>query len=113
MSPRDLLLNPSIYPEPEKFKPERWLRQTASGGNDEKGIDLDKFFVPFGKGGRACQGMKYVFISRLPLLSTTKLSYQSLLSSSPSTSFSFLSHLRPLPPSIPKHHYHATTTSTI
>ncbi|TGO39668.1 hypothetical protein BHYA_0049g00030 [Botrytis hyacinthi] len=41
--------NASIFPSPEKFNPERWLR-------DEEKV-LDKYFAPFGKGSRACLGM--------------------------------------------------------
>lgn len=49
MTTVDILINESIYPEPKKFKPERWI------GNEDK---LEKFFVPFGKGTRQCIGIK-------------------------------------------------------
>ena len=52
MSIMDVLQNPTIFPEPNKFKPERWLQ-----GSEEKKAALEQYFVPFGKGGRACQGM--------------------------------------------------------
>ncbi|TGO51558.1 hypothetical protein BOTNAR_0352g00060 [Botryotinia narcissicola] len=41
--------NASIFPSPEKFDPERWLR-------DEKSV-LEKHFAPFSKGSRSCLGM--------------------------------------------------------
>jgi cytochrome P450 len=45
--------NPEIFPEPEKFIPERWL--------DEKGRrdrSLDGYLLSFSKGSRQCLGMK-------------------------------------------------------
>ena len=41
--------NPSIFPEPSAFKPERWLQ-----GGEQK---LQRYLVPFGKGTRMCAGM--------------------------------------------------------
>jgi len=46
----DILMNEEIYPEPKRFKPERWI------GNP----GLEKYFVPFTKGSRQCLGLKYV-----------------------------------------------------
>ena len=40
-------LNPTIFPEPKQFKPERWLENPH----------LDKYLVSFSKGPRACIGM--------------------------------------------------------
>lgn len=42
--------NASVYPEPEAFKPERW-----TGLYDPQ---MDRNFVPFTKGSRACLGNK-------------------------------------------------------
>lgn len=55
-------MNPSVFPDPHRFRPERWLEAAAEGRN------LDKYFVPFGKGTRQCPGMKCVFFSYFPLL---------------------------------------------
>ncbi|KAF7958363.1 hypothetical protein EAE96_001912 [Botrytis aclada] len=41
--------NASIFPSPEKFDPDRWLR-------DEEKV-LEKYFAPFSKGSRSCLGM--------------------------------------------------------
>ncbi|ATZ50413.1 hypothetical protein BCIN_05g07640 [Botrytis cinerea B05.10] len=41
--------NASIFPSPEKFDPERWIK------DEEK--ELEKYFAPFSKGSRACLGM--------------------------------------------------------
>lgn len=52
--------NPSLFPNPRSFEPERWL-QPSKG-------QLRKYLVPFGKGSRQCLGMKYV-----PILWTESL----------------------------------------
>jgi cytochrome P450 len=44
----DILMNEDIFPSPREFKPERWINNT----------DLDRYFVPFGKGSRMCMGLK-------------------------------------------------------
>jgi cytochrome P450 len=41
-------LHPHIFPSPEEFDPERWLGEDSSF--------LDKWFVPFSRGPRACLG---------------------------------------------------------
>ena len=44
----DILMDESIFPNAKDFVPERWIDRP----------DLDRFFVPFGKGSRACAGIK-------------------------------------------------------
>jgi cytochrome P450 len=46
--------NESIFPDPQAFRPERWLEARARGEN------LHKHLGTFGKGSRMCLGMKYV-----------------------------------------------------
>lgn len=48
MTSVDVLMNEELFPEPKKFKPERWIDRP----------DLDRYFVPFGKGYRQCLGIK-------------------------------------------------------
>ncbi|KUL84200.1 hypothetical protein ZTR_06934 [Talaromyces verruculosus] len=43
----DVLMNKDIYPDPDKFIPERWINDPG----------LDRYFVPFGKGSRMCLGI--------------------------------------------------------
>ncbi|MCJ1264415.1 hypothetical protein MMC22_004286 [Lobaria immixta] len=52
ISHRTIHDNPTLFPEPEKFIPERWL--------GEKGKELEKWHISFSKGPRHCIGMKYV-----------------------------------------------------
>jgi hypothetical protein len=47
--------NEEIYPEPQKFDPERWMHPDARK-------KVDKTFVPFSKGTRNCVGMQYVYL---------------------------------------------------
>jgi cytochrome P450 len=41
--------NADIFPEPDKFVPERWLDESA---------ELDKWLVAFSRGPRMCLGIK-------------------------------------------------------
>ena len=56
MSASDVHLNEYCYPEPTKFKPERWSDGAMSKAPD--GSPLERYFIPFGKGSRMCLGYK-------------------------------------------------------
>ena len=56
MSLRDILLDPSFFPEPSKFSPERWL------SNNPDLARMERAYVPYGRGSRLCVGMRYVFL---------------------------------------------------
>ncbi len=45
-------LDPSIFPNPRNFNPDRWLEA------EKRGERLDKYLVPFSKGSRQCVGIK-------------------------------------------------------
>ena len=47
--------NPTIFPEPKEFRPERWLK-----GHNSKEL-LDKYLVNFSNGTRACLGMNLAY----------------------------------------------------
>ena len=49
MTIRDVHTNPTIYPEPATFNPERWMNV-----NDRK--RQDAYRVPFSKGSHSCIG---------------------------------------------------------
>lgn len=44
--------DPSIFPDPDKFDPDHWIRA------GEKNINLKSFLVSFSKGSRQCIGIK-------------------------------------------------------
>jgi cytochrome P450 len=45
-------MDSTLFPEPERFDPERWIRAA------ENGEYLNRFIVAFTKGSRQCLGMK-------------------------------------------------------
>lgn len=45
--------NPTIFPNPREFQPERWLHN--------EGTRLEKYLVPFSRGTRACIGMNLAY----------------------------------------------------
>jgi cytochrome P450 len=51
MSIRDIHYDPSIFPDPTAFKPERWLENSDNARRLK-----ERFLVPFGKGARSCVG---------------------------------------------------------
>lgn len=61
-----VLLNPTIFPEPERFQPERWLRQPGQEGSDR----LDRYQVAFGKGSRQCLGINLAYSEMYLALAT-------------------------------------------
>ena len=52
MTPVHVHDNPTIFPEPYEFKPDRWLPL------DTNGMRQQKYLVAFGKGSRSCVGME-------------------------------------------------------
>ena len=55
MSLPNVLFDSSIFPSPNKFDPDRWLRAA------EQGQRLDRYLVAFGKGTRSCLGMNLAY----------------------------------------------------
>eukprot|EP00948_MAST-09A_sp_MAST-9A-sp1_P002969 g2969.t1 len=54
--------DPTIFPEPERFHPDRWLNATG-----EKRKQMERGFFPFGKGPHACSG-KWLALMEIPTL---------------------------------------------
>ena len=48
MTTVDVLMNEKIFPNPQAFVPKRWINN----------LNLQRYFVPFGKGSRQCLGIK-------------------------------------------------------
>ncbi len=48
-----------MFPEPQKFRPERWLQEhkPTSPANGS----LEKYLIPFGRGSRICLGMNLAY----------------------------------------------------
>jgi cytochrome P450 len=58
-------LDPRFFPEPERFKPERWEDESAQAGN------LPRFdYFPFGGGPRKCIGASFAAMEAVLLLAT-------------------------------------------
>lgn len=47
-------LNPTIFPDPHTFNPDRWLLDPTSTSTSTTSTNLTKYLVPFSKGTRAC-----------------------------------------------------------
>lgn len=54
--------NPTIFPNPREFRPERWINQ--------EGARLEKYLVPFSRGTRACIGMNLAYAEMYLSLAT-------------------------------------------
>ena len=55
-------MNPTIFPSPETFLPERWLSQPASSKpNNTNSNPLKRYLVPFTRGPRQCLGMDLAY----------------------------------------------------
>lgn len=63
MSARDLHFNAGIFTNPTAFAPGRWLESSA-----ERLARMNKAYVPFGRGARACVGLE---LAKEELLLTT------------------------------------------
>lgn len=50
--------DPNIFPEPDAFRPERWLDNPKAAS----GKPLSRYLVPFGKGPRMCLGMNFASV---------------------------------------------------
>ncbi|OKL55467.1 hypothetical protein UA08_09323 [Talaromyces atroroseus] len=60
--------NPSLFPDPESFQPERWL--------GEKGKELQPYFISFSAGARGCIGRNISYLEQSVVLSTVIHRYE-------------------------------------
>lgn len=61
-------LNEKIFPDPDRFFPDRWLQEDGAGA-----AERNRVFFAFASGGRGCTGKKYVF--SFPVCSAPFLSF--------------------------------------
>jgi cytochrome P450 len=74
MSPWCLHRDPSVYPEPLTFKPERWL--SDDGTLLPESDDKNRFFWAFSSGGRMCIGMHLANAEMLTLTAALYRKYK-------------------------------------
>lgn len=67
--------NPDIFPDPEAFRPERWLE------DDENVKQMRAVFIPFTTGARACIGRNITFIEQQIVVATLVHRYEFALPS--------------------------------
>ena len=57
INPWVLQHDPVVFPEPERFEPERWLEWDGKeGSSKEKLAEQERYFFSFGAGSRVCIG---------------------------------------------------------
>ncbi|KAK2630516.1 hypothetical protein QTJ16_001336 [Diplocarpon rosae] len=66
MTTRTTMHDPSLFPSPETFCPERWLN-----GATHNGKDLNRYYVPFSKGTRICPGIDLAYAELYMALAMT------------------------------------------
>ncbi|KAK9779566.1 putative Cytochrome P450 [Seiridium cardinale] len=60
--------DPEVFPNPERFEPERWL--------GDKGKDLQPYFISFSAGARGCIGRNISYLEQTVLLATVVHRYE-------------------------------------
>ncbi|KAK6585195.1 hypothetical protein PZA11_001922 [Diplocarpon coronariae] len=66
MTTRSTMHDPSLFPSPETFIPERWLN-----GATHNGKDLNRYYIPFSKGTRICPGIELAYAELYMALAMT------------------------------------------
>lgn len=64
--------NPDVFPEPETWRPERWL---DSDGNIDAGGEKARWFWAFGSGGRMCVGSNLAMMEMKSVAATVWSNY--------------------------------------
>ena len=66
--PYSIHRNENVFPEPEKYKPDRWLVEAAK--------ELQPHFVTFSKGARGCIGMNITYLEQTVALASLVHRYE-------------------------------------
>lgn len=61
MNSYNIHMNPTIFPSPKTFLPERWLVEPLSKPNNKNSNPLKRYLIPFTKGPRQCLGMDLAY----------------------------------------------------
>lgn len=96
ISPLMMHHNPSIYDNPEQFRPERWINEEEAARIKENGGMCG--FMPFLKGKRVCIGEQFAINEVLMVLATVVRRYK-IEKADPNDLFPFVTHavtIRPL-----------------
>ncbi|KAK9428189.1 cytochrome P450 oxidoreductase [Lipomyces doorenjongii] len=80
------------FPEPEVFRPERWL--------DEKGKELQQYFITFSAGARGCIGRNISYLEQLIMIASLVHRYEFELPS-PDWELDLKEHFNLVPKSMP------------
>ncbi|KAF4446139.1 putative benzoate 4-monooxygenase cytochrome P450 [Fusarium austroafricanum] len=70
-----------IFPQPEEWKPERWLRQKDeySDGNELRYRDMQRQFWAFGSGGRMCIGSNFAMNEMKFIIAVIYVNFQTTI----------------------------------
>lgn len=66
--------DPDIFPEPEEYRPERWM-------DPEARKRMEPYFIPFSAGGRSCLGRNITYLEQMVVLASMVKRYEFALSS--------------------------------
>lgn len=66
MSSLFIAKSPLLFPDPETFKPERWINNDL----DPRGERIEQYILAFGKGTRSCVGINLAYAEMYTILAT-------------------------------------------
>lgn len=61
--------NPTLFPDPWTYRPERWLEDTPEAAN------LRKYVMPFSQGPRACLGRNLAYLEQQLVIASLVYNY--------------------------------------
>ncbi|KAK0630319.1 cytochrome P450 CYP5280A1P [Bombardia bombarda] len=90
--------DPDIFPDPEAFKPERWL--VAEGEDREKLREMLTVYMPFSAGSRSCIGRNVAMLVQNVFVATLVHNYEFALTS-PDWEFTWVDYFNLWPDELP------------
>lgn len=66
MSALFIAKSPQLFPDPDTFKPDRWLVSDLDAGSER----LEQYILAFGKGTRSCVGINLAHAEMYTILAT-------------------------------------------